>query len=196
MDKLKIVCPNCRSLLEIGNAPGISDKMLTCPICRFRAKVAVYQQQALGKNRQTDSNDDPPTQVNPGTMDRTVGSLYFGKKEFSLHKGENTIGRKAKTGHAEVQICDEYGEVDMYMSKQHAIITIKDGASGLEHRLQPTKPKNPIRINGQLLTNEDIVVLQWGNELTFGHTVLKFDRPQSADDQTLFDPCTSKSENP
>lgn len=187
MGKLKLVCPNCRSLLEIDDAPGISDKMLTCPICRFRAKVAVYQQQGMGKSRPVSNDEEEPTQVNFGMMDRTIGSLFYGRKEFSLHKGENTIGRKAQSGRAEVQICDEYGEVDKYMSRQHAIINICEGASGLEHRLKPTNPKNPIKINGSLLTNDDIVILQWGDELTFGHTPLKFDHPRSAEDQTLLD---------
>ena len=72
------------------------------------------------------------------------------------------------------------------MSRQHAVITIKEGGSGLEHHLQPTKPKNPIKGNVQLLQNADVVVLQWGDRLTFGHTELVFDRPHIEDeDQTM-----------
>ena len=180
MGKIKITCPNCHSVLSIEEAPGISDKMLSCPICRFRAKVSVFQQQMLSRGSQND-DDDEPTQVKFGSMDRTIGCLFFGKEEYSLHKGENTIGRKAKSGHAEVQISD-----DRYMSRQHAVITIKEGGSGLEHHLQPTNPKNPIKVNGQLLQNADVVVLQWGDRLTFGHTELVFDRPHIEDeDQTM-----------
>ena len=180
MGKIKITCPNCHSVLSIEEAPGISDKMLSCPICRFRAKVSVFQQQMLSRGSQN-SDDDEPTLVNFGSMDRTIGCLFFGKEEYSLHKGENTIGRKAKSGHAEVQISD-----DRYMSRQHAVITIKEGGSGLEHHLQPTNPKNPIKVNGQLLQNADVVVLQWGDRLTFGHTELVFDRPHVEDeDQTM-----------
>ena len=180
MGKIKITCPNCHSVLSIEEAPGISDKMLSCPICRFRAKVSVFQQQMLSRGSQND-DDDEPTQVNFRSMDRTIGCLFFGKEEYSLHKGENTIGRKAKSGHAEVQISD-----DRYMSRQHAVITIKEGGSGLEHHLQPTNPKNPIKVNGQLLQNADVVVLQWGDRLTFGHTELVFDRPHIEDeDQTM-----------
>lgn len=184
MGKLKITCPNCRSVLSIEETPGIGDKMLSCPICRFRAKVSVYQQQALGNNRHV-SDDEEPTQVNFDTMDRTIGSLFLGAKEYSLHKGPNTIGRKAQTGHAEVQLCDIHGEVDRYMSRQHAVITIKEGGSGLEHHLQPTNPKNPIKVNGQPLQNADVVVLQWGDKLTFGHTELIFERPHYNEDQTM-----------
>lgn len=179
MAKLKITCPNCRSLLSIEETPGIGDKMLSCPICRFRAKVSVFQQQALGKARPND-DDEEPTQINFGTMDRTIGSLFHGAEEYSLHKGPNTIGRKAKTGHAEVQISD-----DRYMSRQHAVITIKEGGSGLEHHLQPTNPKNPIKVNGKLLQNADVVILQWGDRLTFGHTEIVFDRPNIDDDKTM-----------
>lgn len=186
MAKLKIVCPNCRSLLTVENIAGISNKMLSCPVCSFRAKVSVYQQQAIGSSRAV-SDDDEPTQVNFGMMDRTIGSLFLGNKEYSLHKGPNTIGRKAQTGHAEVQLCDLNGEVDRYMSRQHAVITIKEGGSGLEHHLQPTNPKNPIKVNGKPLQNADIVVLQWGDRLTFGHTELLFERPHFNEDQTMIE---------
>lgn len=182
MGKLKIICPNCRSLLTIEETPGIADKMLSCPICRFRAKVSVYQQQALGNGKHGGDDDEEPTQVNFGMMDRTIGSIFHGSQEYSLHKGQNTIGRKAKTGHAEVQISD-----DRYMSRQHAVITIKEGGSGLEHHLQPTNPKNPIKVNGKLLQNSDIVVLQWGDRLTFGHTELVFERPHFNEEQTMLE---------
>ena len=182
MGRMKIVCPNCRSLLTIEETPGIADKMLSCPICRFRAKVAVYQQQVFGHNKSNDDDDDEPTQVNFGMMDRTIGSLFYGTEEYSLHKGQNTIGRRAKTGRAEVQISD-----DRYMSRQHAVITIKEGGSGLEHYLQPTNPKNPIKVNGKPLQNADVVVLQWGDKLTFGHTELIFERPHYTEEQTIIE---------
>lgn len=186
MGSIKIKCPNCQSNLAVGETPGLGDKMLACPICRFRAKFTVFQQHALGSARQSADNEEP-TQVNLGTMDRTIGSLFLGSKEYALHKGPNTIGRKAQTGHSEVQLCDINGEVDRYMSRQHAVITIKEGGSGLEHHLQPSNPKNPIKVNGRLLQNADIVVLQWGDRLTFGHTELIFERPHYNEEQTMFE---------
>ncbi len=185
MEKIKVKCPNCRSKLSLTNSPGIINKMLTCPICSFRAKVSVFQQQATTKAEapiDLGEEDTDPTEISLGKMDRTIGSLFFENQEFSLHKGQNTIGRRAKTGHAEIQISS-----DRYMSRQHAVITIKEGGSGLEHHLQPTNPKNPIKINGKVLQNADVVILQWGDRLTFGHTELLFERPNLEDDQTLLD---------
>lgn len=179
MGKLKFVCPNCKALLEIDDAPGVRDKMMACPHCKFRAKVVVFLQNAWGGKN---GGDDVPTQIDFKGMDRTIGSLFYGNKEFSLQKGENTIGRKAQTGHAEVQLCDEHGEVDMYMSRKHAVITIKDGACGLEHQLRPWEPKNTIKLNGKTpLMKDDVIVLQWGDKLTFGHTELVFDRPSNGE---------------
>lgn len=179
MEELKIICPNCHSLLKIPNTPGISDKMLSCPICRFRAKVSVYQQDNIKRQQQ---ENDEPTQVNFDMMDRTIGSLFFQSEEYSLHKGINTIGRKAKTGHAEVQISE-----DLYMSRQHASITIKEGHNGLEHLLKPTNPKNPIKVNGKPIENDDVIVLQWGDRLTFGHTELIFERPHYNEEETMIE---------
>lgn len=179
MGKLKFVCPNCKALLEIDDAPGVRDKMMACPHCKFRAKVVVFLQNSWGDKN---GGDDVPTQINFKGMDRTIGSLFYGNKEFSLHKGENTIGRRAQTGHAEVQLCDEQGEVDMYMSRKHAKIFIKEGAMGLEHQLQHWEAKNPIKVNNKMTMKEgDIIVLQWGDKLKFGHTELVFDRPSNGE---------------
>ena len=135
MGKLKIICPNCRSLLSIEETPGIVDKMLSCPICRFRAKVSVYQQQVLGSGKHGGDDDEEPPQVHFGMMDRTIGSIFHGTQEYSL----------------------------------------------------PTNPKNPIKVNGRLLQNTDIVVLQWGDRLTFGHTELVFERPHFNEEQTMIE---------
>lgn len=180
MDELKIICPNCKSLLKLQNTSGVSNKMLTCPICRFRAKVSVFQQTNI--NKSISDKESEPTQVNFEVIDRTIGSLFFQSEEYSLHKGVNTIGRKAKTSHAEVQISE-----DKYMSRQHAIITVKEGKNGFEHLLQPTNPKNPIKINGRYIENDDVIFLQWGDRLTFGHTELIFEHPHYYDEETAFE---------
>ena len=43
MELLTVVCPNCRSRLSLQNEPGIQDKMLACPICKYKAKVAGWK---------------------------------------------------------------------------------------------------------------------------------------------------------
>ncbi|MCF0180008.1 MAG: FHA domain-containing protein, partial [Bacteroidales bacterium] len=50
-----------------------------------------------------------------------------------------------------------------------------------------TNPKNPIKVNGKPLGNVDVVLLQWGDRLTFGHTELIFERPHYNEDQTIIE---------
>lgn len=182
MSKLKIKCPNCKQSLSIPDNPGVANKMLKCPICHFRAKVSVFLQQNVGTVEQNDESDIPTDTNLNFNEDRTIGCLFYEEQGYPLHKGENTIGRKATTGKAEIQISE-----DRYMSRQHAVITVKEGRSGIEHHLQPANPKNPIKVNGKLIENADIVILQWGDHLTFGHTELIFERPDFYEEHTLID---------
>mgnify|MGYP000232363580 FL=1 len=52
MELLTVVCPNCRSRLSLQNGPGIQDKMLACPICKYKAKVSLFQMGQAGKGGQ------------------------------------------------------------------------------------------------------------------------------------------------
>ena len=180
---MKVICPNCKSLLTISTQEDISEKLLTCPRCKYKAKVSVYLQE-MAKIHPACSNDS--TLLSPGIiqqMDRTVGVLYVDGKGYQLHKGKNTIGRKATSSSAEIQI--ESG--DRFMSRSHACITVKDGMSGLEHQLEALNPKNPIKINGNILENDDLIVLQWGDNLTFGKTDIVFERPNYGEEATIYE---------
>lgn len=183
---IKVVCPNCHELLQIqsNNVKDLENHLLTCPKCSYKAKIANYMQGSNANGEQ--SADDEPTQVNfdsIGAMDRTIGSLYIGEKEFALKKGRTLIGRLATTSHSDMQIPTD----DRYMSRSHAYITVKVGASGLEHQLEPASPKNPIKLNGQIIDNGDIIVLKWGDKLMFGHTEVIFEKPKYIEEGTALE---------
>lgn len=180
-EQIKVICPNCKNRLTIPYQSGLSDKLLTCPICRFKAKVAIYQQGRAAQGGY--GSDGEPTQVNfdsLGAMDRTIGSLYIKEKEFALKKGKTVIGRCASTSRADMQIPTD----DLYMSRVHAAITVREGANGLVHLLEPMNPKNPIRVNGIKMEQGDVVALEWGDRLQFGHTELIFEHPKYNEEST------------
>ena len=52
MGKIFLVCPNCKTRLSCPEVPGYQDKIVTCPICQFKAKANVYQSGALGQGGQ------------------------------------------------------------------------------------------------------------------------------------------------
>ena len=35
-----VTCPNCRTRLSVKNEPGVQEKILGCPICKYKAKVS------------------------------------------------------------------------------------------------------------------------------------------------------------
>lgn len=181
---IKVKCPNCNRLLSINRVPGIEDKLLTCPICRFKSKVSVYLQGGLAQGGY--GADDEPTQVNFHASENkhgTIGSLYIGNKEFALKKGQTLIGRLASTSDADMQIPTN----DQYMSRRHAYIMVQETNGRIEHLLRAARPKNPIKINGKVLDQEDIVVLNWGDRLMFGHTEIVFERPKYVEESTILE---------
>lgn len=183
-NRFKAKCPNCKSDLLIGDKPGINDKMLSCPQCKYRAKVSEFRMAALsGYNSNDPKGDAEPTQVNFGQMDNTVGSLYLGEKEYGLHIGSTSFGRLGVGCQAEVKIDNG----DRFMSRNHARIIIKQTESGLRHMIEPTNPKNPIVINGNKIENSSIMVLNFGDRLRFGHTELLFERPGLYQEGTMID---------
>jgi len=183
MIEKKVACPNCHEKLSLKIKEGVNleNVLIKCPKCSYKATLPNYHQGVVAQGG--GGGSDEPTQLNLQTMDRTVGSLFIDGKEFALKKGKTSIGRRAETCRAQMQIPTS----DMYMSRHHAIVTVKEGPLGLEHLLEPFDPKNPIKINGNQLAKGDVVVLSWGDKLSFGHTEVIFEKPHYNEEATMFE---------
>lgn len=176
MGLLTVVCPNCRSRLSIEGAPGIQDKMLTCPICKFKAKVSLYQIGQAGKGGQ--GADDCSTQM--GSSQQMVNSdpgqmrVMQTGQICELRVGSQVLGRLAKTGTADMQIgSDKYN--DEYMSRRHVQIDVVRTMYGLEHHLVEIGSKNIIQLNGKNIMRGDVIILKFGDRLTLGETEVIFE---------------------
>ncbi len=170
METLSVVCPQCRSRLSIQNVPGIQDKMLQCPVCKYKAKVSLYQIGQAGKGGQGAS--DEATHL-PGSqkINADVGQLHIIPTDqiCELREGTQVVGRLATTGNADLQIGgDNYS--DKYMSRRHVQIDVVKSAHGLEHRLVEIGSKNIVQLNGKDIQRGDIIVLHFGDRLTLGKT--------------------------
>ena len=98
-------------------------------------------------------------------------SLICDGVTYDLELGDNTIGRKAQTSKATLQIAT----TDRYMSRQHACISVRrlpDG--GLKSVLRNDQNKNDTLINGQPIANGDEIHLIDGYRITMGHTTLTY----------------------
>jgi hypothetical protein len=179
MDKVKVVCPQCRTILSFDNAPGIGDKLIVCPKCSFKAKVDVYRSGRAGTGGHGASEDPtrPPDFPCRESMIKGCLRLTGTGETFELKMGQNLIGRIAETGDADIKLSE-----DEYMSRRHIRIDVCAGTFGLEHRLVEINSKNPTKLNGKPIPRNNILVLAFGDKLMLGRTEVAFEQPAAKDD--------------
>ncbi|MBD5360463.1 MAG: FHA domain-containing protein [Bacteroides sp.] len=177
MGKIFIVCPECHQQLSFNEVPGYQNMVVECPKCHFKANASVYQggMQAQGAH----GADEMPTQlVMPPRSAATIGQIRVkSTNEIQyLKAGKNIIGRRAKTGTADIRI-----STDIYMSRQHVLIDVVEKGDGYEHRLVEINSKNIVKLNGKPVNRGDILLLKFGDTMTLGMTDIVL---ESNDDET------------
>lgn len=165
-DKLKITCPSCKSTLTIASAPGIEQKVLTCPVCKYKATVNSYINAAM--NIRVQGNDEP-TEYGPAVphiaKSTRPAHLKANGESYPLQPGSNTVGRKAATSQARIQI-----EGDGYMSRMQGIFYVENTSEGYRYRFEELKAPNHTSIRGTILAEGDVVAINPGDTLIMGET--------------------------
>lgn len=166
MGKIFIVCPECHQQLSFNEVPGYQNMVVECPKCHFKANASVYQSGTQARGAQ--GADEMPTQlVIPPKSVADIGQIRVkatNEIQF-LKEGQNIIGRRAKTGTADIKI-----STDMYMSRQHVRIDVVKKITGYEHRLIEINSKNIVKLNGKPINRGDILILKFGDTMTLGTT--------------------------
>lgn len=166
MGKIFIVCPECRQQLSFNEVPGYQNMVVECPRCHFKANASVYQSGAHARGAQ--GADDMATQLVGGQASALdAGQIRVKNTDESvpLQPGSNVIGRRAKSGTADIQISD-----DPYMSRRHVQIDVVKKPGGYAHHLVEINSKNVVKLNGAPINRGDILVLKFGDVLTLGAT--------------------------
>ena len=167
MSEISIKCPTCGKILRIKETPTINTAKFICPVCKEKHIVGNCQRiqknrpkdieaTQYGTSQSTTSGSAEDTQYEPngsGAVEETrvanapvnVGYLVDSAgRRYQLSKGVNTIGRKAMTSNATVQIDDPNG----YMSRSY--------------------------VNGNLVNEGDQLILNHGDRLKLGFNELTF----------------------
>ena len=166
MGKIFIVCPECHQQLSFNEVPGYQNMVVECPKCHFKANASVYQGGAQARGAQ--GADEMPTQlVMPPKSVTDIGQIRVkSTNEIQFLKaGKNVIGRRAKTGTADIKI-----STDMYMSRPHVLIDVVKKNFGYEHHLVEINSKNIVKLNGKPINRGDILILKFGDTMTLGTT--------------------------
>ena len=201
MQVKRIKCPKCGIVLDVKNSKAEEEKRIVCPKCKVGLKVrfpkpvpkeepkeepltahTVYAPQTLKPTPQNDgatqlggmvtgTSNNGTTQIAPPQSIVRKAVLECNGGSYELELGDNTIGRKAKTSQATLQI----DTTDRYMSRQHALITIRRLPDGdLKSVLHNDQNKNDTLINGHAIANGDEIRLINGTRITMGRTTLTY----------------------
>lgn len=197
MSEIKIKCPTCGKILRLQDSPTINTASFTCPVCKEKHVVGKCQrlveqpkpQQPVGEETQYG-----PTISRMGGSEETqyAGSGYFTNGEetqiystsqshigflvdnlgrkYRLCLGINTIGRKASTSSATVQI----ETTDRTMSRSHAVIEVRNAGGQIMHILKNGANKNPSYHKGSIVGPSDQMILNNNDKVKFGSTELTF----------------------
>lgn len=188
MQTKRIICPKCRSVLDVKNSQNETVKQITCPSCKTILQVRFQPQQEPMEAKtfyappKQPVADNGATQLVGGSFGATQlvmspknetakASLVFGGVSYPLEEGQNIVGRKATTSTANVQI----ETADRYMSRQHCSITVTTLPDGTKKAvLSNYQNKNLTTIDGQPIETGDTIRLTNGNSITMGHTTVTF----------------------
>lgn len=166
-------CPHCDSqitLLASAFKPGGS---ITCPKCKNSVPLG-----GEGGHKQVKEEDS-------GTLPTYMGLTEIGKimqyepaRIFPLKLGINTIGRKADSSEATIQIETN----DKKASRVHIQILVdrlKDGS--YRHTLMNAKNLNKTLVSGKRIENGDKIILLGGETIQMAYTIIKFIGEESDD---------------
>lgn len=196
MNEIKIKCPTCGKVLRLQDAPNINAASFTCPVCKEKHIVGKCQRYVEQPKPMVSSGDetryggasarqgDDETRIGSqpqcGGSDETrigsasspaVGVLMDNMgRTYQLRLGINTIGRKAASSPASVQIATD----DRTMSRSHAVIDVSHAGGKTIHILRNGANKNPSFLNGSLIGQQDQLILNNGDRIKMGNTEMTF----------------------
>ena len=196
MSEIKIKCPTCGKVLRLQDAPNINAASFTCPVCEEKHVVGKCQRYVEQPKPMVSSGDETRyggasarqggdetrigSQPQCGGSDETrigsasspaVGVLMDNMgRTYQLRLGINTIGRKAASSPASVQIATD----DRTMSRSHAVIDVSHAGGKTIHILRNGANKNPSFLNGSLIGQQDQLILNNGDRIKMGNTEMTF----------------------
>lgn len=190
MEVKRVKCSNCGIILEVKNSKNEAVKLITCPQCKAPLRVRFQPQQPLevetilpGRQQRVAPQNDGETLLG-GRQDseRTIlgqgrqqgaatACLVLAGQQYVLRQGANTVGRKAQTSQATLQLPVS----DPYMSRHHLQITVSVLPNGkLKAVISNDRNKNITSINGVELPHDEAIVLSNGDRIVMGKTTVVY----------------------
>ncbi|MBR5086555.1 MAG: FHA domain-containing protein [Muribaculaceae bacterium] len=167
MEKKRIKCPKCNSVLDVPFKDGEGVKHIACPVCQAKLKINLD-----GPKKGDNNDDDDGNETVIGGCKQYNYSVIFNGMKQPLDRGKNTIGRRAFTSNAKIQLPAQ----DKYFSRSHIIIEVNVDSYGNTYAtLSNHMNMNGTKVNGIPIGQTDIVKLKKGDLVTMGETTIIFE---------------------
>jgi len=159
-----ITCPKCGAMIEVGNPNLVAVRDINCPNPKCKALLHV--------------NFDEGETVLAEKKDRkaSLGILVCNSQRIALQEGKSTIGRKDSKHTASIGI----ETTDKAMSRLHCQvenIRLKSGKVKTvlsDLRTSEKIEQKPVMVNDEPLSAFDQIVLDDGDYIKLGDTVLRY----------------------
>ena len=165
----RITCPKCGAVLDVKNTTGVATKVIACPKCGAHLKVVFHQEAEEAHTvmaGQELAADGGSTMMAPASQIQKGYGLRVGQEVFPLSDGMNTIGRRAPSSHASIQIHTE----SHALSRNHAQIEVVRFDGGINRvRISNWQNKNITTVNGRHLGEDDVLLLKAGDHVVMGN---------------------------
>ncbi len=176
---IRIKCPQCGTVLRAKKIEGIESKNIPCQKCksirRFTEYEILEEKKIVKVASPVKKEDDGETKFRDGFKPKYTDiisklTIEGSTTEYTLKTGNNIIGRKAKTSNANIQI----ETADMTMSRAHALIEMVMIGGECKHYLSNANNKNATYVNGELVEDDDKIILKDNAKIKMGNVTLKF----------------------
>ena len=164
----RITCPKCQAVLDVKNPTGVAQKVIACPKCGahlkvvFRHEIEEAHTVMAGPEMSADAGS---TMMAPVAPKHQCFGLRVGQEVYRLSDGINTIGRRAASSLASVQI----STTSHALSRNHAQIEVARYEGGVSRvRISNWQNKNITTVNGRQIGEDDVLLLKAGDHVVMG----------------------------
>lgn len=182
----KIICPSCKTVLSVTYMEGIESKSFACPRCNTRHRYTEYLPYPVNQD-ETDLDDVLKNRAKSGQYAKQTDETELGgvKKQavigclripgtpepVQLKPDRNSIGRKANSSTADIQIEDS----SKTMSRCHYYIDVLVFENTVRHLLSiDPAAVNRTELNGNRIEATDKLVLNHGDRIRSGQVEVEF----------------------
>ncbi|MDR2471946.1 MAG: FHA domain-containing protein [Tannerella sp.] len=172
---IAVKCPHCKIGLKVDES-RIPEGIVTfkCPKCKKDIPLTYLD----NISEEQEGETILVFGASSTSGDNTVGTLTVlpdadtAHQVFQIKEGIFTVGREAKVSVADFCVKTS----DKTMSRNHIRIEVKKKpkGKGFFYCLSDNNSKNNTLYNGKSLETGDIIVLQNDDEITLGHTQIRF----------------------